>query len=230
MKEKVKKKNDPVIKTKRLLIQPMTDEEIRELCKTASSEDLRTAYKGMLSGCEEDPQNRIWYAPWKMSLKKEGTYIGDLGFKGPVREHAVEIGYGILKEYEGNGYMTEAAKALMEWALGMEGVVFIEAETAPDNKASQRILEKLGFVPDGEGEEGPRFVAENPLTNWMSIYMLFGISIGTSFGMTFGNIGIGLSLGLCLGLCIGAGLDSSAKKEREKIRRQREMKKKAETD
>ena len=56
MKEKVKKKNDPVIKTTRLLIQPMTDEAIRELCKTASSEDLRTAYKGMLSGCEGLPK------------------------------------------------------------------------------------------------------------------------------------------------------------------------------
>ena len=220
-------KKDPVLKTKRLVIQPMTNGEIRELCKTAPSEELQKAYGEMLDGCERDSENRIWYAPWKMLLKKERTYIGDLGFKGPARENAVEIGYGILKEYEGNGYTTEAVKAVMDWAFGMEGVAFVEAETDPENKASQRILEKLGFVPDGEGEEGPRFASEKPLTNWMSIYMLFGISIGTSFGTMFGNVGIGLSLGLCLGLCVGAGLDSSAKKEREKLRRQREERKKA---
>ena len=43
------------------------------------------------------------------------------------------------------------------------------------------------FVPDGEGQEGPRFVLEKPLTNWMVIYMLFGISIGTALGTSFLN-------------------------------------------
>lgn len=37
-------------------------------------------------------------------------------------------------------------------------------------KASQRVLEKCGFLPDGEGKEGPRFVLEQPLTtNWMAV-------------------------------------------------------------
>ena len=43
------------------------------------------------------------------------------------------------------------------------------------------------FVPDGEGQEGPRFVLEKPLTNWVAIYMLFGISIGTALGTSFLN-------------------------------------------
>ena len=77
------------------------------------------------------------------------------------------------------------------------------------------------FVPDGEGQEGPRFVLEKPLTNWMAIYMLFGISIGTALGTSFDSIGIGLSLGLCFGISIGVALDSSAKKERKKLLEQR---------
>lgn len=49
-------------------------------------------------------------------------------------------------------------------AFGQKDVVFVEAETDPDNKASQRVLEKCGFVPDGTGVEGPRFVLESPLS------------------------------------------------------------------
>lgn len=114
---------------------------------------------------------------------------------------------------------------MTQWAFSNSEVVFVEAETEPENKASQRILEKCGFTPDGEGKEGQRFVLESPLANWMTIYMLFGLSIGISFGTAFGNIGIGTSLGICFGLCIGAALDSSAKKERKKLREERQNRK-----
>lgn len=49
-------------------------------------------------------------------------------------------------------------------ALWQKDAVLVEAETAPDNKASQRVLEKCGFVPDGTGVEEPRFVLESPLS------------------------------------------------------------------
>lgn len=46
-----------------------------------------------------------------------------------------------------------------QWASGQPGVTRIEAETEPGNAASQRVLEKSGFVLTGTtGEEGPRFV------------------------------------------------------------------------
>lgn len=214
-------KKEPILKTKRMLLRPMSDGEIETLIAASDSEELRTAYGEMLAGCRRDPANRIWYAPWKMTLKSGGAYLGDLGFKGPARENAVEIGYGILPEHEGKGYTTEAVQAVTQWAFGNAGVVFVEAETAPDNKASQRVLEKCGFVPDGDGKEGPRFVLESPLTNWMAIYMLFGLSIGTSLGAASGSMGIGTALGIGVGLCIGAALDASAKKERESLRQQR---------
>ena len=214
-------KKVPIIKTKRMLLQPMSDEEIEELITATESDELRTAYGEMLSGCKSDPANRIWFTPWRMTLKDDNTYIGDLAFKGPVRENVVEIGYGILPGYEGKGYTTEAVQAMTQWAFGNSGVVFVEAETAPDNKASQRVLEKCGFTPDGEGKEGPRYVLESPLANWMSIYMLFGISIGTALGSSFDSIGIGMCMGICFGMCIGLALDSAAKKEREKLREKR---------
>lgn len=219
------KKKELCVKTKRMIIQPMPDEEIENLIEVSESDELRTAYGEMLSGCKCDPENRIWYAPWRMTLKENHTYIGNLGFKGPIKDHAIEIGYGVLPDQEGKGYTTEAVQAMIQWAFYNSDVVFIEAETEPENRAFQRILEKCGFVPDGEGWEGPRFVLEKPLTNWMSIYMLFGISIGTSLGTSFGNVGIGVSLGLCVGLSIGAALDSKVKKERKELLEQREISK-----
>ena len=217
-------KKEPVIKTKRLIIQPMTNEEIQHAIKVESKEEIKAAYEEMLQGCKENEENRIWYAPWKMTLKKEGISLGELGFKGSTKEHSVEIGYGIREEYEGNGYTTEAVGALMDWAFRQKDVVFIEAETEPENKASQRVLEKLGFVFDREGKEGPRFVAEQPLTNWMSIYMLFGLSIGMSLGSAADKIGVGMSLGMCIGMCIGIALDSYLKKDREKLKEERKTK------
>lgn len=216
------KKKKYMVKTKRLVLRVMSDTETETLMKSADSEDLRDAYGEMLAGCQSDPEHRVWYAPWKISLKEDGTVIGDLCFKGPARDHAVEIGYGIDPEFTGNGYTTEAVRAMTQWAFSQEGVTFVEAETDPENKASQRILEKCGFSPDGEGVEGPRFVLEAPMTNWTAIYLLFGISIGSSLGASLDNIGMGMCLGMGLGLCIGAGLDASAKKERNRIRSQRQ--------
>ena len=215
------KKKEMCVKTKRMMIRLMSDEEIENLIEASSLDELRTAYREMLSGCKRDPENRVWYAPWKMTLKKDDTYIGNLSFKGPAKDNVVEIGYGILPDQEGKGYTTEAVQAMTQWAFGNADVVFVEAEIEPENRASRRILEKCGFVSNGEGQEDPRFVLEKPLTNWMAIYMLFGISIGTALGTSFDSIGIGLSLGLCFGISIGVALDSSAKKDREKLLEQR---------
>ena len=211
------------LKTKRLTLRPMTDAEIEALIARTESEELRVAYSEMLDGCRHDPANRIWYAPWRMALKGGPDCIGDLDFKGPAKAHAVEIGYGILPEYEGNGYTTEAVQAMTQWAFGQKDVVFVEAETAPDNKASQRVLEKCGFVPDGTGAEGPRFVLESPLTNWQPIYMLFGMSIGMSIGRMHDQMLLGMALGISLGTLAGMALNSTAKKTRETVRQQRKL-------
>ena len=204
-----------------MVLHPMTDAEIEMLMECLDSDKLRTAYGEMLDGCKRDPANRVWYAPWRMALKNGADYIGDLGFKSPVKDHSVEIGYGIRPEYEGKGYTTEAVQAMTQWAFGQKDVVFVEAETAPDNRASQRVLEKCGFVPDGTGAEGPRFVLESPLTNWSPIYMLFGMSIGMSIGQMHDQMLWGMALGISLGTLAGMALNASAKKTREIIRQQR---------
>ena len=150
-----------MIETERLIINVASDEEIRALIASQTDEGLKAAYGEMLAGCEAHPEQREWYAPWNITLKT-GDVVGDLGFKGLSADGAVEIGYGFLPEFWGKGYATEAVKAAVRWAAAQPEVKRIEAETVPDNAASQRVLEKAGFVPSGiTGEEGPRFIFEN---------------------------------------------------------------------
>lgn len=148
------------VTTERLLIYPVSDGEMRRLIEEEKDPDLRQAYTEMLQGCLDNPEQFVWYAVWYMELKdRPGVVVGDLSFKGIAPDGMVEIGYGLRQGCCGQGYMTEAVKALCGWALTQPGVTRVEAETAPDNLPSQKVLSRAGFLPTGAfGEEGPRFV------------------------------------------------------------------------
>lgn len=152
--------NHPIITTPRLNIYPASDAEMRKLIEDEPIEELKVAYAEMLENCLQHPEQRLWHVVWFAELKDEkGVRIGSLSFKGLSDECIVEIGYGTNAGFEGQGYMTEELTALVRWASMQDCVHRIEAETDKDNKASQKVLEKSGFVPIGDiGEEGPRFV------------------------------------------------------------------------
>lgn len=205
------------LKTKRLILRPMTIAELDKTVLMQEDGELRQAYSEMLELCRAHPEQQIWYAPWTISLKKEGTHLGDVGFKGGPVKGAVEVGYGLEEAARGKGYMTEALKAITEWAFSQKDVYIVEAETEPDNEASRRVLEKNGFKPCGEGKEGPRFSKEKPQVQYLPVYMCLGVSIGTSFGTAAGNLSIGMSMGIAVGLALGAALDSSERKHRAEV-------------
>ena len=144
--------------TERLTLRPASDEEMRALIDAEPDEGLKAAYGEMLAACLAHPAQRQWYAAWFLELPN-GTRVGDLCFKGLSEEGTVELGYGLLPEFWGHGYATEAVCAVTRWAAKQPGVLRVEAETDPENLASQNVLKKAGFVPTGTvGEEGPRFV------------------------------------------------------------------------
>lgn len=147
------------INTERLILYPASDEKIKDLIENEESTELRAAYSEMLEGCIENPDLRIYYAPWFMELKeKPNTVVGNFCFKG-VNDGVVEIGYGLYDGFCGKGYMTEAVTEITKWVLSQEGIVKVEAEAEASNLASQKVLARAGFIANGEtGEEGPRFV------------------------------------------------------------------------
>ncbi len=87
-----------------------------------------------------------WYTYWLIVVKSPPFGAGLAGFKGaPDVQGEVEIGYGVDAGYQNKGYMSEAARALVAWAFRTGNCRAVTAETAIDNFASQRVLEKLGM-------------------------------------------------------------------------------------
>lgn len=146
------------LNTEHLIIYTASRDEMQEIIDDQTDDILKTAYREMLQGSLDHPNQWEWYTIWIIE-RKDGSKVGDLCFKGLSDDGSVEIGYGISAEHQGRGYATEAVDAAVSWALSQSKVRRVEAETEPDNKASQRVLEKCGFNPTGmTGEEGPRFV------------------------------------------------------------------------
>src|ERR1044072_5590128 len=82
---------------------------------------------------------------------ESGLVIGTAGFVGPPDSAgSVEIAYGIVPDYEGRGYATEAAAALVAFARSDTRVRALCAHTLPARNASTRVLEKCGFRLTGE--------------------------------------------------------------------------------
>lgn len=147
-----------MIETTRLRLRIATLPEMEAIIAAEPDAEMKQAYTEMRDGCIAHPSQWAWYAIWPIELP-DGTRVGDLCFKGLPPTGAVEIGYGILDAFQGRGFATEAVSAAVEWALHQPGVRCVEAETDPENAASQRVLAKCGFVANGQrGAEGPRFV------------------------------------------------------------------------
>lgn len=146
-----------MMQTGRIRICPASTEEMERILENEQDPELRKAYGEMLAGSLSHGAQWEWYAMWRIE-KPDGTPLGDLCFKGLEPGRNPEIGYGILEAHQGRGYATEAVGLALQWAFGHPEVCAVEAETEPDNAASQRVLQKCGFRPSGEhGEEGPRF-------------------------------------------------------------------------
>lgn len=78
--------------------------------------------------------------------KNNNMIMGDMGFKGgPNEEGIIDMGYSIVPSYQGAGYATEMGKVMVNWGLSQPNVEKVVATCNPDNFASIRVLEKIGF-------------------------------------------------------------------------------------
>jgi RimJ/RimL family protein N-acetyltransferase len=84
---------------------------------------------------------------WFIIEKKDGTKIGNIGHFTIGR--LWEIGYSLIPSERGKGYCTEAAKIMVDYLFLSKDIVRIQARTIIGNKASQRVLEKVGFKKEG---------------------------------------------------------------------------------
>jgi ribosomal-protein-alanine N-acetyltransferase len=103
-----------------------------------------------------DPQDIGWYGFYGVvttGVDDAPVLVGGGGSLGPPVEGSVEIGYSVLPAFQRQGYATEMMTAVVEWVSGDPRVREIMAETAADNVASRRLLQRLGFHEAGAGRE-----------------------------------------------------------------------------
>jgi len=82
---------------------------------------------------------------WRVALKATDEPIGICGLiKRDVLDD-VDLGYAFLERYWGQGFASEAAQAVKEYARGVVGLKRLVAVVNPDNEKSVRVLEKLGM-------------------------------------------------------------------------------------
>jgi [ribosomal protein S5]-alanine N-acetyltransferase len=108
----------------------------------------------LLNQFAQHPDQIGW--PRYVALPHNGTriLIGTVGaFSKTDPPAECEIGWGILPPWEGQGFATEAAKALIAHLRKDQRVSALTAHTYPSIPASIRIMEKCGLTYNGEGEE-----------------------------------------------------------------------------
>ena len=161
------------LQTQRLLLIPLTFSQL-QLCLTnlpvlgsdlgmpfdseVITERVQRAIRMKLEKMASlDESLHPWQTYWMIVVSAENIGAGLAGFKGvPDAEGSAEIGYGIAPSYQNQGYMSEAVRVLVEWALG-QSICNVVTATEVENPASRRLLEKLGA----------RLLAENTTSsNW----------------------------------------------------------------
>lgn len=81
---------------------------------------------------------------WVITIPPQDRAIGTISCR--VRGTTADFGYVLNRQYWGQGYMTEAAQAIVDWALGLPDIQRVWATCDIDNLASVRVLEKVGLV------------------------------------------------------------------------------------
>lgn len=87
---------------------------------------------------------------WCITLKDSGLAIGTIGFhRYENQNNSAEIGYDLSEAFTQKGIMTEALKCVMDHGMDRFNLHRIHASVAPDNRVSNRLLEKNGFSLEG---------------------------------------------------------------------------------
>ncbi len=147
------------IETERLIIRPYREEDLMECFQLMQNKELFQYLDMDVMSIDEykdlfywliDSYNTGFNEDFKYSfnitLKKNGTHIGWCGVGGINYDHnQKEIYYLIGRQHWGNGYAKEAARALLDYCFTTMGLNEIAALCKPDNIASKKVIENMGF-------------------------------------------------------------------------------------
>ena len=157
-----------VLETARLIVRDHRESDLEGLAALLTSpENMRyvpelrasnadAARKNLdASIAEQNNPSRTKYF-FAIEEKSSGRYVGEVGFtvEQSTRSGSLaDLGYFILREFHGRGYMTEAGKRVVDFAFAEAGVHKIKTGCLKENRASERVMQKLGFRKEGELRE-----------------------------------------------------------------------------
>jgi RimJ/RimL family protein N-acetyltransferase len=103
-----------------------------------------------VKGCEK--QSAEFGKPMKWQIRTNtGTFAGSISLHNQYGKdsHRDEIGYWIGKAHRNKGLMTDTIKAFAQLAFEHYGLIRLEATIFDSNIASQKVVEKCGFIYEG---------------------------------------------------------------------------------
>lgn len=150
----------PLIETERLRLRPFKADDIGSLARIWSDEQVvrfiggqklsrEDTWRRSLAACGQWPYSGFGY--WIAELKSDGSVVGQIGFADfkrdmePSIEGEPELGYVFAPSVHGQGIASEACSAALAWADQNLDAPSYPAIISPENKASIRLAERLGF-------------------------------------------------------------------------------------
>ena len=85
--------------------------------------------------------------PYVLTLKGKDEPIGMLEVH--TKWFKLEVGYGMARSHWGKGYMTEALRAVIDWAFRQPDIFRVQAICDVENIGSARVMEKAGMTNEG---------------------------------------------------------------------------------
>jgi len=120
-----------------------SDPEVMDIRKygVMNSEVVGNQLQGMI-----DHWKTHGFGMWVVVDKATGDFAGECGLRWLEDASDVELSYGLYPCFRGRGLATEAAHAVLEYAVDVLGLDRIVALSRGDNATSHRVLEKLGMT------------------------------------------------------------------------------------
>ena len=147
------------LETERLLLRRVAATDVNEILELRSNpETMKFIPRPLVTNKEEalehfrlidDKIEKNEGINWAITLKGTTKLIGIIGhYRLQPENHRCEIGYMILPQYNGEGIVTEAIKVVLQYGFEDLNMHSIEAVIDPENYASERVLQKNGFVKE----------------------------------------------------------------------------------
>ncbi|MFQ3615514.1 MAG: GNAT family N-acetyltransferase [Cyanobacteriota bacterium] len=145
----------PERETQRLYLQPFQPDDLDALAALYAKPDVMR-YVGHGVRTREETQTGLhrmmahWQAHgfgmWKLIEKGTGAFVGRAGLIYLDSTPEIEVGYALDRPFWGRGLATEAARASLQFGFDTLELERIVAIARPENRASQRVMQKLGMT------------------------------------------------------------------------------------